>query len=212
MQGSILRAIGDLFFPPHEDVSRSRVITYEYIESAYALSYQTHTKTYTALPYNNVRVRSLVRANKFYGDRKAARMLAHILEMVLSDVYSDELFSLDTKTLLIPMPSSAQRRKERGYNQVERVIELLPRSFFATYRYEPNVLTRSHRESQTHVPKNKRDENVLNSFRVRNASSVEGATVLLIDDVSESGATMTDAVRALKAARVRNIIGIALAH
>lgn len=212
MQGSLFRAIGDLLFPPHKDVSDSRTITYEYIERVYTLAYHRDTHIYTALPYTHARVRSLVRANKFYGDRNAARMLAHILEMMLSDVYTDELFTIGAKTLLIPMPSSLQRRKERGYNQVERIVEMLPKNFFNTYHYEPNVLVRSHRKSQAHIPKHKRSVNVRNSFQVRKNEHVEGATVLLVDDVSESGATMKDAMRALYEAQVRNVIGVALAH
>jgi predicted amidophosphoribosyltransferase len=78
--------------------------------------------------------------------------------------------------------------------------------------FEPSILKREERESQTHIPRATREGNVANSFFVPDGTSVEGRHVILVDDVVESAGTMKDARRALLSAGAAGVFGIAIAH
>ena len=58
----------------------------------------------------------------------------------------------------------------------------------------------------------KRQENVENIFAVRGGEYLTGKTLVLIDDVITTGATMADAKRALKAFKPKRVLAIAVAH
>ena len=57
-------------------------------------------------------------------------------------------------------------------------------------------------------------QNLQNAFVVPDAARAEivGKNILLIDDIITTGATMTEARRALRAAGVKEIFGLAIAH
>jgi predicted amidophosphoribosyltransferase len=48
-----------------------------------------------------------------------------------------------------------------------------------------------------HLPRSRRIENVRGAFEVGDAQSLHGARVLLVDDVTTTGATANEAARAL---------------
>lgn len=212
-----LRTCLDAFFPPHRDVVAAETVSVEDMLGLYRLSYHQTLGTYTALPYRDPAVRALIRANKFHHSLHAARVLGVVFVEMLAGVLDEHALSVGGKPLvIIPIAASPRRMRMRGGNQVEWIIDAMAPEVKGVYEYAPRALARHHRESQTHVQKNKRRENIRGAFFVpvhegRSPSFVHGATVVLVDDVVESGATMADARRALKEAGARRIIGVALA-
>ncbi|MBX4189617.1 hypothetical protein KW785_03450 [Candidatus Parcubacteria bacterium] len=80
--------------------------------------------------------------------------------------------------------------------------------------YAPHLLRKEkHTESQTKTA-NKRERltNIDHSMRVVTPSAVEGRSIILLDDVTTTGATFKDARRALKEAGARKVLCVALAH
>ena len=69
-----------------------------------------------------------------------------------------------------------------------------------------NVLKRRRAtKPQTSLGREDRRENVREAFVVRHPNAVRGKTVLLIDDVCTTGATLEACARALKAAGARRV-------
>jgi predicted amidophosphoribosyltransferase len=58
---------------------------------------------------------------------------------------------------------------------------------------------------QVHLPRTRRIENVRDAFQVRPGGHVDGLTVLLVDDVTTTGATANEATRALLSAGARRV-------
>lgn len=205
----------DLFFPPHEDERSARASSEETVLEKLRLSWHESARAYTGLSYRDQEVRALIRANKFHKSAHAARILGAVLfEMLVQIANEHALDSAWKAPLLVPIPSSGTKRRERGYNQVEHIIATLSKE--ARQNYHPRLLKRHERESQAHLPKTKRVQNIRGAFFVHEkykgpASVLHRASVILVDDVSESGATMKDAMRALKKAGARRVIGVALA-
>jgi len=212
MRTNLLRRFINLVFPPHADVRAAEYVEETALFDVFMLSRLVGSRVYIALPYRDRNVRVLVRANKFHGDRHAAQLLgAALAEMLMSLAEEYALAAHARSPLLVPVPASPKRLRERGENQVERIIGALPEEVRRYYDIETRALKRRHRESQVRVPYASRHTNVRGAFYVYEARRVSGRSVILVDDVIESGATMKDAMRALREAGAQDVIGVALA-
>lgn len=202
----------DLLFPPHDDQRITGTLPQESLFSFYTFR-KNATGAYTALPYREIAVRAVIRANKYYRVRHATRLLSEILATLLTDTYDEESLVLGVRPLLVPIPSSRTTLLSRGYNQVEVICKQLPAPFFETVEYAPIVLKRHARKSQAHVPHDGRAKNIAGAFFVRENTKdkIAGKSVILVDDVTETGSTLRDATRALYEAGATTVVTVALA-
>jgi ComF family protein len=112
--------------------------------------------------------------------------------------------------VVIPVPLSPQRLRERGYNQAG----LLARGFaeLAGLRYAPEGAGRvRHTASQVGLSAEQRRANVAGAFEGR-PRFVAGRAVILVDDVRTTGATLEACAEALRAAGAASIWGLTLAR
>jgi competence protein ComFC len=114
---------------------------------------------------------------------------------------------LEKNTLIIPVPLFPQREKERGYNQSSYVAKGL----FKGKIYEGLLERIKNTRSQTTLNRKERRENVQNAFIFKKNVSLNEKSILLIDDVVTTGATMNECAKVLKENGALNVIGIALA-
>lgn len=172
-------------------------------------------RTIVLFDYRNIDVKTLVWELKYKGNRKIARKLAEIIIEVLEHELAERaLFENFINPLLIPIPIADKRRRERGFNQTEILGEEIKKlDTNNILEYVTNILTKTHyteSQARTHATKRERDENLKNSMQASN--SIKNRCVILLDDVTTSGATFTEAKRALKEAGVKKILCVAVAH
>ena len=111
-------------------------------------------------------------------------------EMQLSDFFSD----ID---VLLPVPLSRKRLRQRGYNQSEQLavgisdVTHLPIVTKALRR-------KDFHQSQTTLNRWQRQENVADTFQLKDANQLQGKHVLLIDDICTTGATLIACAHALQ--------------
>lgn len=102
----------------------------------------------------------------------------------------------DSVNVLVPVPLSSRRQRQRGYNQSEmlcRGIHEITDIPIAT-----DVLIRKHfQQSQTTLMRHQRQENVADMFELRKTADLEGKHILLVDDVCTTGATLSACAHAL---------------
>jgi ComF family protein len=112
--------------------------------------------------------------------------------------------------LMIPIPLGKQRFKERGYNQVALVAQ--PLAYHLGWVYAPQALWKS-RDTRSQVGLNvsQRRENVENAYQA-DRSVVSGKSILLMDDVSTTGSTISASTDALLAAGARDVYAITIAR
>ncbi|HEX7118590.1 MAG TPA: ComF family protein [Longimicrobiales bacterium] len=106
-------------------------------------------------------------------------------------------------SVVVPVPTTAARLRERGYNQAERLAREYAR---LTGRRMVEALERaSAATTQTVLQPAARKANVAGAFRPagRAAAAIAGAHCLLVDDVLTTGATATECSRTLVAAGAR---------
>lgn len=112
--------------------------------------------------------------------------------------------------VIIPVPLHPARKRERGYNQ----SELLAREvgIHLNLPVMNQVLKRiKNTPSQTGLARDKRLENMRGAFRIKDASAVREKKVLLVDDVTTTGATLEACGEALVLAGAKEIRAVVAA-
>jgi ComF family protein len=140
---------------------------------------------------------ALVHALKFRGELALAPLLAKLLKKGIS---------VDGIDCVIPVPLSAERLRQRGYNQaVEIARHVMPG------KLEVDLCVR-HRHSapQIDLPWEERQRNVRGAFRCRRA--LAGACVAVVDDVMTTGATLDEIARTLKRAGAARVVNWVVAR
>lgn len=131
------------------------------------------------------------------GDALAAAMLSFVRDLN---------WNMD---LVTPIPLGKQRMRERGYNQVAMIAK--PLAMGLDLNYSPDVLLRQ-KETRTQVglSREERRRNVQGVFRA--GTGVTGKAVLIMDDVSTTGSTLSSAAEALYAAGAKDVRALTVAR
>jgi len=104
----------------------------------------------------------------------------------------------EASSVIIPVPLSRQRQLERGFNQAEIVANELSNKFH--HEVDAGSLVRTN-HSPIHrmgMDRKARDLSVKNAFTVARPKLIEGRSILLVDDVYTTGATLSYCAKALK--------------
>ncbi len=154
----------------------------------------------TLLNYKDAGVSDLVRALKYEQSNHAAGLCA----LALADYLREEVSNMRTfspkQILIMPVPLHRDRVRERGFNQVEKVLSRLPEDFKngQLSTLTTNTLQRTRATpQQTRLSRSDRLKNVSGAFEI-SSDSINGTHVILIDDVTTTGATLTSAARPLR--------------
>ncbi|MDP3784946.1 MAG: ComF family protein [bacterium] len=157
--------------------------------------------------YRDRILREALRRFKYHG----IHILSHPLSQMLHDLLKPGLSSLPKETLILPIPASPERRRERGYNQAELLAEGLSEKISLPCRADI-LLKIKNTPSQTSLSRRERLFNIKDSFTIQNPEELLGKTILLVDDISTTGATLSEAARVLKQAGAKEVIGLVVAR
>jgi ComF family protein len=111
--------------------------------------------------------------------------LGEILAGLLKTLVVEQNWQPD---LVIPVPSSPSKKRERGYNQVDLFAR--PLAWSLGLRYHDRVLARVRENtSQVKLTAESRRLNVASAFSVEWPDPIRNRLVLLVDDVATTGST-----------------------
>ena len=115
--------------------------------------------------------------------------------------------------ILIPIPITKRSRVTRGYNQSELICKIITKNR-KNLTFENKILLKSKNHLAQNKIKNKveRINNVRNSFEVKNEEKIKREIVVLIDDVTTTGATLDQARKSLNKAGVKKVFAFTWAH
>lgn len=112
--------------------------------------------------------------------------------------------------MIIPVPLGRQRYRERGYNQAESFAR--PLSLAKGWRYSPKALRRvKETQSQVDLSASERMKNVEDAF-VADRQQVNGKSVVVLDDVSTTGATLNSCASALISGGAKAVYALTIAR
>jgi ComF family protein len=148
-------------------------------------------------------VRNAIHRLKYEGDIA----LGEILSRPLIQIVNTTGWEIDA---VVPVPIGIARKAERGYNQASIIGLPLALGIGAEFRPKWLVKVRETR-SQVGLTLKERQENLKEAFAAP-GEEVVGKAVLVIDDVTTSGATMEACSSALKRSGVAKVFGLTLAR
>ncbi len=215
---AFLRILTDAVFPGTERFDWEHLRPEEFLATALPAR---RDYTLQSLPgealfaYRDPLVREAIHALKY----RRVQHAGFILGMALADHLREEcayerLFSRKS-ICIVPIPLSAERLRERGFNQSERIAqhaqsEISPESACVCSGVLVRVI---HTEHQTRMDaREARAQNIRGCFAVADVAAIRGRRVILIDDVITTGATMREAREALLDAGARSVACVAIAH
>lgn len=117
---------------------------------------------------------------------------------------------LESCSIAIPIPLAKKRFHQRGYNQTDLIFQEWLEKMGKKYISDGLVRTRN-TETQSLLSKDERYENMRGVFHVNHGIKIEGKSILLIDDVYTTGATMNVAAHELKRNGATTVVGLSLA-
>ena len=131
-----------------------------------------------------------------------ARTLAALVER------NPQLFAAD---VVVPVPLDPGRRRERGYNQAELIAKPFARLIGIPFRSCLLVRTRP-RPNQLRLTRRERWDTVRGAYATHKTAQVDKLSVILVDDVFTTGATLDACSKALKGAGAARVVGLTVAR
>jgi ComF family protein len=151
------------------------------------------TGAVSAGAYKSEYLRRGVHWLKFKGVRPIAPILAGLLIDQLGLIAP--MAQLQTEAALVPVPLHIRRQRQRGFNQAALIARALARQTAIPYF---DLLTRSKFTwTQTKLRADMRQSNLAGAFALACKLPKNVKTVLIVDDVTTTGATLNEAALAI---------------
>jgi len=157
-------------------------------------------------PYHHPVTERIVRAIKYEGKKNLTETAGIILSKALPSIINSE----KGEVVVVAIPSSRHEYTKRGYDHTALIAQSL--ATHAGLLYLPAL--EKIRDTARQVEMKSRLERLKNlegAFRQRGVD-LEGKIILLIDDVTTTGATFQEARRALMNSGATKIVCFAIAH
>ena len=179
-----------------------------------------------AADYKNPVVQEIIRTLKYQKVSGAMEPIRLIIDRYLSNLDNQRLIvnGQESKVngwTIVPIPLHHTKERKRGFNQALLIAEALskcleaqlPKEVQPPYIETGVLLKTRDAKSQTKAKDyGERKEFVKNSLEIKYPERIKGKNIILVDDIYTSGATMKEAVRVLKTAGARKVIGFVVAR
>ena len=153
-------------------------------------------------------VKEVLRKVKFEGRRDLLRAFYPEIAQFLS-----RRAPLATYDCLLPVPLDSHRRLEREFNQSGLLAKRIHRFLERSPRLLTRTLIRKHSPlPQSLLGREARRVNVSHAFSIPNGRAVRGRSVLIIDDIFTTGATIEEIARVLRSAGASRVGYLTLAR
>lgn len=143
-------------------------------------------------------IKKLIKAVKYHNKKDLALYQAQIMFE-----FWEKIEDKKDKYTIIPVPIHKNRFKKRKYNH----MELVGKHFSQMTGYEINasfITRKKDTKPQYKLSKQEREENLKDAFCVNTTMAPEGS-VLLIDDISTTGATFFEMIKELQKNKIEDI-------
>jgi competence protein ComFC len=147
------------------------------------------------------------------GIKTAIHRLKYQNDLGVGSIFTDQLTELIKRNgwkidVVVPVPLSKQRKKERGYNQA-RVLAFPIALKLGIPLDDKSIIRTRETSSQVTLDAIERQKNITNAFSAK-GNKLRDKNILIVDDVITTGSTINDCARAGKNAGAKEVYGISL--
>lgn len=213
---NIFSALLSWIFPPTTEISAIETMSSALFSASVSRDIEALPDGISSIfKYHDPLVRQALWALKYNGNQKIAKLFATLLYDHMHEMlFEAELYENFTDPIIIPLPLSRERLRERGWNQAiilsQEIIKLCPQ-----YSLRTDILFKiKHTLPQTKLSRSKRLKNLEGCFAVdpTKKTFIAGKNIILIDDVTTTGSTILEARRTLLSAGARAVLAFTIAH
>ncbi len=166
--------------------------------------------------YKNPYIKKILWIIKYRGGFSAVNDLTPTAyDHLLGELIERKIMENFLDPILIPIPLSKKKLKQRGYNQSDKIAEALVKlDQNKNFILNKNILFKIKNTPNQAAIKNKkaRLENLIGCFAVKNPELIKGRNIILLDDVATTGATLREARHTLRQSGAGKVMAITLAH
>ncbi len=166
--------------------------------------------------YQDPLMKKIIWNFKYYHHKYLGIRMGEILyDELLEDIADMSIYTQGSPILVVPVPISKLRRKERGYNQAELIAKgMSDKGGKNLFILEKNIVFKNIETiPQARITnKARRLKNIKNTFSIKNKNRIKEQTIIIIDDVTTTGGTINEILNLLKRNGAKKVIGFALAH
>jgi ComF family protein len=216
--GTMLHFLLDLLFPRSEaEIALDALSSDIILQRSRPAEPIGNKDCFAVLSYRDPLARGLISSLKYHHNKKAALICGELLHQAIIDQMDESAAFINFgRPILVAMPLAPKRLKERGYNQseliVRRITELDDGKIFESSNGRILIKIKETLPQTLLRDRAARLSNLKGCFMVANKGAIQGKTIILIDDVITTGATMRSARRTLLKAGARRILCFAVAH
>ncbi|MDP3792106.1 MAG: phosphoribosyltransferase family protein [bacterium] len=163
--------------------------------------------------YNNPSVVKIIKAFKYRFVTDMIEPISLFLKKYIFWLSAQRKYKINSDNpIIVPVPLFYRRLNWRGFNQAELIASSLA-DMLQTY-YQPNTLLRIRGSKPQADISEKIDrlKNPTNIFKLNKDMSVGNKTMILVDDICTTGATLNECARILKESGAKKIIGFVIAR
>ena len=169
--------------------------------TVYAQSVYEGVEIYSAFEYCGT-LKKLIQKLKFAHKRNTSKVLAALLYEYFLKIGRDE------NLIIIPVPSHKQRILRRGYCQTNLICEEFSR--LSGLKTETKILKKTkNTKPQYKLSIEKRRRNLAGSFAL-DLKNYNGENILLIDDITTTGATLEEIISLFKNENITNLTALTI--
>lgn len=214
----LINFILDLILPTHCIRCRARGPEL-CIECSNSLPYpekEDRGNIFASFQYHDPIIKKLLHSLKYYKKKNIGIILGqYMYNRLIEEISELRTFSLGTEIVLIPVPITNKRYKERGYNQAEIIaLGLIESNNEKIFKLEKDVIFKiKDTLPQARINnRNKRLKNIVDCFAIKNRHKIKNKTVIVVDDITTTGGTINEVIKILKNSGCKKVVGFAVAH
>ncbi len=169
---------------------------------------------FSVFDYKDPTVQKAILALKVRRSTGLARIFArHIYDHLLEELSEQKLLQSFHDPIIVPIPVSGDRLNDRGFNQTELIADMLLK-VDPFLRVEKDVLVKVKDtvKQSTIENKDERKKNIIDAFDIKNEDRVVGKNIVIIDDVTTTGATLQEIKKVLQKAGAKKVLAFTVAH
>ncbi|MFA5773726.1 MAG: phosphoribosyltransferase family protein [Candidatus Paceibacterota bacterium] len=177
---------------------------------------ETSVDILAVFDYRDLVIKKAIWELKYHRKRYLGEKLGQLLyEFFIEDISDMKIDVSGRSIYVIPTPISNKKTKMRGYNQALAIAKgFCNRAEIGVFELKDKVVIKKiDNIPQAKISSRKRRlENVRGVFEIKNLEIIKGRTIIIVDDVTTTGGTISEIIKILKKAGAKKVVGFAVAH
>jgi len=204
---TLLINIADFIFPPKkEEIIIRNISPKDFYNNVKKSGIPEFNFIYSIFAYKDPLVRELIWQIKYRKNKHAIDIAGHVLYDYL---YRNNFINC----ILIPIPISRKRRKERGYNQTELIVdEIMKLDMENKFIKNYEILIREKNLDRQTLKNRKERLEAQGIFKANRIENFLDKKIIIIDDVTTTGSTAREAREAMLKVGYMDVEVVTLGH